>query len=114
MSPPLCVRSLSDTETTGLDHDRIVEIGAVKLVNHSLTGQTFHPYLYPERAIPADAFAVHGLSVEFLADNPLFGDVVDEFVAFIGDARRTMPDLTLPFSRAEARRQAADCRRARG
>ena len=71
-----------DTETTGLDAlggHRIVEIGAVELINHSLTGQMFHCYLWPERAIPAGAFAVHGLSAEFLADKPLFGDVADEF-----------------------------------
>ena len=58
-----------DTETTGFDPlngHRIVEIGAVELVNRSLTGQTFHCYLCPERSIPADALAVHGLSAEFL------------------------------------------------
>jgi len=79
-----------DTETTGLDPTdghRVVEIGSVELINHSLTGQMFHCYLCPERAIPAGAFAVHGLSAEFLADKPLFGDVADEFLAFVGDAR---------------------------
>jgi DNA polymerase III subunit epsilon len=78
-----------DTETTGLDpldRHRVVEIGAVELVNQSLTGQTFHCYLCPERAIPADAFAVRGLSVEFLADKLLFAAIADEFLAFVGDA----------------------------
>jgi DNA polymerase III subunit epsilon len=78
-----------DTETTGLDPldgHRVVEIGAVELFNRSLTGQTFHCYLCPERSIPADALAVHGLSVEFLADKPLFAAVADEFLAFVGDA----------------------------
>jgi DNA polymerase III subunit epsilon len=78
-----------DTETTGLDPlggDRVVEIGAVELVNRSVTGQTFHCYLCPERSVPADAFAVHGLSAEFLADKPLFAAVADELLAFVGDA----------------------------
>ena len=62
-----------DTETTGLDPlngDRIVEIGAVELINRSPTGQTFYRYLNPERNMPADALAVHGLTAEFLADKP--------------------------------------------
>ena len=56
-----------DTETTGLGGDRIVEIGAVELINRSTTGQTFHCYLCPQRDMLADALAVHGLTVEFLA-----------------------------------------------
>jgi DNA polymerase-3 subunit epsilon len=78
-----------DTETTGLDPlngDRVVEIGAVELVNRSPTGNTFHCYLCPQRAMPADAVAVHGLTGAFLADKPLFGAVADEFLAFLGDA----------------------------
>jgi DNA polymerase-3 subunit epsilon len=65
---------------------RIVEIGAVELVSRSLTGQTYHRYVCPQRAMPADALAVHGLTTEFLADKPLFGAVADEFLAFVGDA----------------------------
>jgi DNA polymerase III subunit epsilon len=78
-----------DTETTGLDplsRDRVVEIGAVELINRSPTGRTFHRYLCPERSMPADALAVHGLSVDFLADKPLFAAVADEFLAFVRDA----------------------------
>ncbi|MCX5494844.1 DNA polymerase III subunit epsilon [Kaistia dalseonensis] len=78
-----------DTETTGLDPlkgDRLVEIGCVELVNHLPTGQTYHVYINPERSMPAEAFRVHGLSDEFLADKPVFSAVVDEFEAFIGDA----------------------------
>jgi DNA polymerase III epsilon subunit-like protein len=70
-----------DTETTGLgptDGHRVTEIGAVELVDHSPTGRTFHRYLNPERTVPADAVAVHGLTTEFLADKPLFGAVADE------------------------------------
>jgi DNA polymerase-3 subunit epsilon len=78
-----------DTETTGLDPlrgDRLVEIGCVEMMNHMPTGQTFHCYLNPERDMPEEAFAVHGLSTEFLSDKPLFATVADEFLAFIGDA----------------------------
>src|SRR5205807_377612 len=78
-----------DTETTGLDPlrgDRLVEIGCIELLNRIPTGQTFHRYLNPERDVPAEAFAVHGLSREFLADKPLFAEVVADLLAFIGDA----------------------------
>jgi DNA polymerase-3 subunit epsilon len=78
-----------DTETTGLDPlrgDRLVEVGCVEIFNRMPTGQTFHRYINPERDVPAEAFAVHGLSTEFLATKPLFAEVVDEFLEFIGDA----------------------------
>ena len=78
-----------DTETTGLDPlrgDRLVEIGCVEIINRMPTGQTFHRHLNPERDMPAEAFAVHGLSSEFLADKPLFAHVVEEFLEFIADA----------------------------
>src|SRR5215467_3402299 len=78
-----------DTETTGLDPfqgHRMVEIGCIELVNRIPSGQTFHRYLKPERDMPAEAFAVHGLSVEFLKDKPMFAEVADELIAFIGDA----------------------------
>lgn len=78
-----------DTETTGFEPsegDRIVEIGAVELLNHMPTGRTFHKYLNPQRAMPEAAFQVHGLSDDFLRDKPLFSEVAAEFVAFIGDA----------------------------
>ena len=78
-----------DTETTGLDPyqgHRLVEIGCVELVNRIPSGQTFHCYLNPERDVPAEAFAVHGLSAEFLRDKPRFAEVAQEFVAFVADA----------------------------
>jgi DNA polymerase-3 subunit epsilon len=78
-----------DTETTGLDPlrgDRLVEIGCVEIFNRMPTGQTFHRHINPERDMPAEAFAVHGLSSEFLADKPVFAHVVDEFLEFIADA----------------------------
>lgn len=78
-----------DTETTGLEPlkgDRLVEIGAVELFNHLPTGRHYHVYINPERSMPDEAFRVHGLSTEFLADKPLFSAVVEEFLAFIEDA----------------------------
>jgi DNA polymerase-3 subunit epsilon len=77
-----------DTETTGLDPnkgDRLVEIGCVELLNRIPTGATFHVYINPERDVPAEAFAIHGLSTEFLKTHKPFADVVDEFLRFIGD-----------------------------
>jgi len=78
-----------DTETTGLDPlqgHRLVEIGCVELINRFPSGKTFHRYLNPERDMPAEAFAVHGLSVDFLRDKPFFVEIVDELVEFIGEA----------------------------
>jgi len=78
-----------DTETTGFDPlqgHRVVEIGCVELFNHIATGKTFHAYLNPERDMPTEAAMVHGLSEEFLADKPVFSQVVDDFLTFIGDA----------------------------
>jgi DNA polymerase-3 subunit epsilon len=78
-----------DTETTGLDPlrgDRLVEIGCVEIFNRMPTGQTFHRHINPQRDMPLEAFNVHGLSAEFLADKPLFHEVVDDFLEFIGDA----------------------------
>ena len=79
-----------DTETTGFDPeqgDRIVEIGGVELLNHMPTGRTFHQYINPQRAMPQEAFAVHGLGHEFLADKPLFRDIAEGFMTFLGDAK---------------------------
>jgi DNA polymerase III subunit epsilon len=77
-----------DTETTGLDPfqgDRMVEIGCIELVNRFPTGKTFHCYFNPERDMPEQAFKVHGLSIDFLKDKPLFGTKADELIAFLGD-----------------------------
>jgi DNA polymerase III subunit epsilon len=78
-----------DTETTGLspqDGHRLVEIGAVELINHLPTGRTFQIYLNPERDMPSEAEAVHGLSSAFLKDKPLFKNKVTEFLSFIEDS----------------------------
>ncbi len=78
-----------DTETTGFepaDGDRIVEIGAVELFNHVPTGKTYHQYINPQRSMPQGAFEVHGLGDDFLRDKPLFKDIAQAFVDFVGDA----------------------------
>lgn len=90
-----------DTETTGLDPlrgDRLVEIGCIEIINRMPTGQTFHRYINPERDMPAEAFAVHGLSTEFLAQKPLFSEVVDEFLAFIGEAPLVIHNASFDIS----------------
>lgn len=77
-----------DTETTGFDPltgDRLVEIGAVELINHVPTGRTYHQYINPDRDVPEEVVKVHGLTNEFLKDYPLFEKVAQEWVDFIGD-----------------------------
>ena len=79
-----------DTETTGLNPasgDRLVEIGAVELIHRMPTGKVFHAYLNPQRDMPKEAEAVHGLSAAFLADKPYFAAKADEFLAFISDSK---------------------------
>jgi DNA polymerase III subunit epsilon len=79
-----------DTETTGLDPlkgDRLVELGCVEVIDYVPTGKNFHAYLNPERAVHKDAERIHGLSDKFLKDKPLFKDVVDDFLAFVGDSQ---------------------------
>jgi DNA polymerase-3 subunit epsilon len=78
-----------DTETTGLDPvsgHRLIEIGCVELVNRIPSGHVFHRYLNPERDVPQEAVAVHGLSTDFLQDKVRFAEVADELIAFIGEA----------------------------
>ena len=95
-----------DTETTGLDPksgDRIVEIGCVELINHVPTGRTYHQYVNPERDMPDGAFRVHGLSANFLTGHPLFSDVANAFLEFIGDAILVIhnADFDMGFINAE-------------
>ncbi|MCB2046146.1 MAG: DNA polymerase III subunit epsilon [Novosphingobium sp.] len=78
-----------DTETTGLDPakgDRMVEIGCIEMVNRVTTDRSFHCYFNPDRSMPAEAEAVHGLSETFLSDKPRFGDKATELLEFLGDA----------------------------
>jgi len=79
-----------DTETTGLDPasgHRVVEIGGIEIVNFLPTGRHFHRYINPERAMPEEARAIHGLSDEFLAQHPLFAHIVEELLEFVDGAR---------------------------
>ena len=81
-----------DTETTGLNSekgDRIIEIGVVELVNHVSTGRVFHRYINPQITgeMPEEAYRVHGLTMEFLSDKPIFSEVVDELLSFIGESK---------------------------
>jgi len=82
-----------DTETTGMnmigvhyEGHRIIEIGAVEVVNRRLTGNNYHVYLKPDRLVDPEAFGVHGIADEFLADKPAFADIADEFLAYIDGA----------------------------
>ncbi|KQT35069.1 DNA polymerase III subunit epsilon [Sphingomonas sp. Leaf412] len=90
-----------DTETTGLSFaggDRLVEIGCVEMVNRVDTGRTFHAYFHPERSMPAEAQAVHGLSDAFLSDKPLFAAGVAALLDFIGDAPLVAHNAGFDFS----------------
>ena len=89
MSEQAIRQVILDTETTGLstaDGHRIIEIGCVEMIGRRLTGATYHQYINPEREIDAGAQEVHGISIEDLADKPLFKDVADDFLAFIQGA----------------------------
>jgi DNA polymerase-3 subunit epsilon len=95
-----------DTETTGLDPltgHRVVEIGCIELVNCIPTSATFHRYLNPEREMPAEAEAIHGLSAAFLADKPKFADIADDLLQFLGDAKLVIHNagFDLAFLNAE-------------
>jgi DNA polymerase III subunit epsilon len=79
-----------DTETTGLsfaDGHRLVEIGCLEIVHQIPTGAVYHALINPERAVPDDAFRVHGHSTAFLADKPVFAEIAADFLAFIGADR---------------------------
>src|SRR3954453_15669581 len=90
-----------DTETTGLDPlrgDRLVEIGCIEIFNRMPTGQTFHRHINPERDMAADSFAVPGLSSQFLAEKPVFANVVDKFLDFIADAPLVIHNASFDIS----------------
>ncbi|MFS4438396.1 DNA polymerase III subunit epsilon [Paracoccaceae bacterium GXU_MW_L88] len=98
-----------DTETTGFEPSeghRIVEIGAIELINHVATKNTFHEYLDPERDMPQEAFEVHGLSNDFLRGKPKFADVAQRFLDFIGDSKLIIHNATfdMKFLNAELER----------
>ena len=89
-----------DTETTGLNPaggDRMVEIGCIEMINRVETGRHFHAYFNPERAMPSEAEAVHGLSTIFLSAQPLFVDKVEELIEFLGDAPLVAHNASFDF-----------------
>lgn len=95
-----------DTETTGLDNklDRVIEIGGIELENHFPTGRSFHVYINPgDRKVHPDALAIHGISDESLKEKPNFAGIVDELLAFFGDARWVAHNATfdMGFMNAE-------------
>jgi DNA polymerase-3 subunit epsilon len=98
-----------DTETTGLNPEmghRVIEIGALEVINRRSTGRTFHLYLNPDREIDAGAVEVHGLTSDFLADKPHFEDVRDDFLSFIEDAELVIHNapFDVGFLNSELRR----------
>jgi DNA polymerase-3 subunit epsilon len=98
-----------DTETTGLDPrdgHRIVEVACLELMHHIPTGRKFHRYVNPERDMPEEAYAVHGLSAEFLAEHPRFAEILDELIDFIGEDRVVIhnAEFDLAFLNAELAR----------
>lgn len=99
-----------DTETTGFDaekDDRIVEIGALELLNHLPTGNTFHVYINPERSMPTEAFEVHGLGDDFLRDKPKFSEIAQGFLDFIGQDSKLVihnASFDMKFLNAELKR----------
>jgi len=106
---PVLRQVVLDTETTGLDPalgHRIIEIGALEVVNRRMTGATFHVYLNPERMIDAGAVAVHGITNEFLADKPRFADVAQEFLEFVRGAELVIHNapFDVGFLNAELKR----------
>jgi DNA polymerase III subunit epsilon len=106
-------RIVLDTETTGLNPEqghRVIEIGAVEVLNRRLSGRTFHTYLNPDREIDAGAVEVHGLTRDFLSDKPRFPDVVADFLDFIADAELVIHNapFDVGFLNSELRRLRGD------
>ena len=99
-----------DTETTGLspeDGHRIIEIGALELINHMPTGKQLHLYIQPERDIEEAAERVHGISSAFLADKPVFSEIVQEFLDFIADDVMIIHNASFDMGFINARIKAA-------
>ncbi len=98
-----------DTETTGLspaDGHRVLEIGAVEIVHQAPTGRVFHHLINPERDVPEDAVRVHGHTAEHLKEKPVFASLVEDFLAFVGDARLVIhnAEFDMRFVNAELAR----------
>lgn len=98
-----------DTETTGMDPqqgDRLVEIGCVEVMNYVPTGKTYHVYINPEREVPAEAVAVHGLTTQFLKDKPYFSQIYTDFLDFVAEGHLVIHNAAfdMKFINAELRK----------
>ena len=98
-----------DTETTGMDPhqgDRLVEIGCVEVMNYVPTGRTYHVYINPEREVPAEAVAVHGLTTQFLKDKPYFSQIYTDFLDFVAEGHLVIhnAEFDMKFINAELRK----------
>lgn len=108
----MAIREIAlDTETTGLDPGaghRLVELACLELVDHVPSGRSFHTYVNPERDMPPEAEAIHGLSAVFLADHPVFADIADDFLDFIAADRLIIhnAEFDIRFLNAELTRLA--------
>ncbi len=94
-----------DTETTGLDPKqghRIIEVGAIEIINRRKTGRTFHRYFKPDREVDAGALAVHGISNEFLSTQPRFGELADELLEFLSGAELVIHNASFDVSFMDA------------
>ena len=100
-----------DTETTGLDHrqgHRIIEIGALELVDRELTGRQFHTYINPERDIEEEAMEVHGITAEYLRDKPLFAEIVDDLMKFVEGSELIIHNASFDIGFIDAELSLAD------
>lgn len=103
-----------DTETTGISQElghRVIEIGCIELIDRRETGNHYHVYLNPERLVDEGAFAVHGLSNEFLRDKPLFADVAQDFINYVKGSEVVIHNapFDVGFLNAELQRLSSDC-----
>ena len=99
-----------DTETTGLEVERghrILEIGAVEIIDRKATGNHFHEYINPQRAIDSGALEVHGLTEEFLADKPVFQEISEKFLDFVGGAELVIHNA--PFDMSFLNNELSQC-----
>jgi len=102
---------IMDTETTGLDHrqgHRIIEIGALELVDRELTGRQFHTYINPERDIEEEAMEVHGITAEYLRDKPLFAEIVDDLMKFVEGSELIIHNASFDIGFIDAELSLAD------
>ena len=98
---PILREIVVDTETTGFEPSeghKIIEIGAVELINHLPSGNTYHQYINPERDVPLESVNVHGLTEEFLKDYPIFSMIVTDFLDFVGDATLVAHNATFDMN----------------